>query len=579
MAESLCFALLRTTTLQILQSAGFESSHLTSADVLTDVFSRYLELLGQTTAELAEHSGRVKANALDTSTTFSELHIDIGSLRDWLEIGDGKVLLPSWSNGNDPGQVLNGISSMTKRDFTAEVRSLLMYSSIDVIRSGCQIVDPDDTIEYEYQEVPEDIDTLLSDDDAFTESSEEEFEEDDVDETNAAELHNGVEYGNHQSNYIPNHLPPLPIQSLDDDNVSAPQVEQPSSSTAQKQDSQAPKPLNAILLKTGKRKAPKEPYRHKIPFEDSYLGNLDIRGAEDSTMQDIQASSLEDNHKMVPFDKLSKYVEKKKDAGVQATKRHKSWANSEHFAENINPNRMLMFSDELVSTAPPSILEKIITKVAPSAAVSKLSAPNLWTDVIASGSSLPEDAISKPTVDVPEIPTPVIEKPAPAPVVVKRAKSNSISSAGTTVVHPPKKHEPVRTAAPTSLAALAASDSTPAAPKKSGLTVNLSLNTLGTHNQPAPSSAAAPSSSDSSTPKIRFKLKLPTVVESAPPPVEVSGGDTEVINCICDNPHVDYGTFMIACDNCSEWFHGDCVGIRESDQVAEWYCMRCRPRH
>ncbi|KAG2185583.1 hypothetical protein INT44_002376 [Umbelopsis vinacea] len=557
MAESLCFALLRTTTLQILQSAGFESSHLTSADVLTDVFSRYLELLGQTTAELAEHSGRGKANALDTSNTFSELHIDIGSLRDWLEIGDGKVLLPSWSNGNDPGQVLN-----------------------DVIHSGCQIVDPEDTIVYEYQEVPEDIDTL-SDDDAFTESSEEEYEEDDIDETNATESHNGVEYGNHQSNYIPNHLPPLPIQSLDDDNVSAPQAEQPSSSTAQKQDSAAPKPLNAILLKTGKRKAPKEPYRHKIPFEDSYLGNLDIRGAEDSTMQDIQASSLEDNHKMVPFDKLSKYVEKKKDAGVQATKRHKSWAKHEHFAENINPNRMLMFSDELVSTAPPSILEKIITKVAPSAAVSKLSAPNLWTDVIASGSSLPEEAISKPIIDVPDIPTPVIEKPkpAPAPVVVNRVKSNSISSAGTTVVHPPKKHEPVRTTAPTSLAALAASDTTPAAPKKSGLTVNLSLNTLGTHNQTTPSSSAAPLSSDSSTPKIRFKLKLPTVVEPAPPPVDVAGGDTEVINCICDNPHVDYGTFMIACDNCSEWFHGDCVGIRESDQVAEWYCMRCRPRH
>ncbi|CAO3694993.1 unnamed protein product [Umbelopsis ramanniana] len=557
MAESLCFALLRTTTLQILQSAGFESSHLTSADVLTDVFSRYLELLGQTTAELAEHSGRVKANALDTSTTFSDLHIDIGSLRDWLEIGDGKVLLPSWSNGNYPGQVLN-----------------------DVIRSGCQIVDPDDTIEYEYKEVPDDIDAQYSDDDAFTDSSEEEFEEEDVDESNDTESYTGVEYGKHQSNYIPNHLPPLPIQSLDDDNVPAPQPEQPSSTTAQKQDSQAPKPLNAILLKTGKRKAPKEPYRHKIPFEDSYLGNLDIRGAEDSTMQDIQASSLEDNHKMVPFDQLSKYVEKKKDAGVQATKRHKSWAKSEHFAENINPNRMLMFSDELVSTAPPSILEKIITKVAPSAAVSKLSAPNLWTDVIASGSSLPEEAITKPPVDIPEIPTPVIEKPAPAPVVVNRAKSNSISSAGTTIVHPPKKHEPVRTTAPTSLAALAASDSTPAATKKSGLTVNLSLNTLAAHSQPTPSSATAPSSSDSSTPKIRFKLKLPTVVEPTPPPppVDMSGGDTEVINCICDNPHVDYGAFMIACDNCSEWFHGDCVGIRESDQVAEWYCMRCRPR-
>ncbi|KAH8549144.1 hypothetical protein BGW37DRAFT_459810 [Umbelopsis sp. PMI_123] len=564
MAESLCFALLRTTTLQILQSAGFESSHLTSADVLTDVFTRYLELLGQTAAELAEHSGRVKANALDTTTTFSELHIDIGSLRDWLEIGDGKLLAPSWTNGNDPGQVIN-----------------------DVIHSGCQIVDPDDAIEYEYKEVPEDIDNLYNDDDASSSSGQEDFEEDYVNETNTTESPTGIEYGKHQSNYIPNHLPPLPILSLDDDNVPMAQPEQPTATTTQKQDSQAPKPLNSMLLKTGKRKAPKEPYRHKIPFEDSYLGNLDIRSAEDTTMQDIQASSGQDNHKMVPFDQLSKYVEKKKDAGVQATKRHRSWANSEHFTENINPNRMVMFSDELVSTAPPSILEKIITKVAPSAAVSKLSAPNLWTDVIASGSNLPEEAITKPSVHVPEVPTPAPEKAAPAPsAVVNRAKSNSISSAGVTVVHPPKKHEPVRTAAPTSLAALAASDSAPPAPKKSGLTVNLSLNPSSSHSQTAPPSATTPSSADSSTPKIRFKLKLPSVVEPAPPPppptpaepVDTAGGDAEIINCICDNPHVDYGTFMIACDNCSEWFHGDCVGIRESDQVAEWYCMRCRPR-
>ncbi|KAK4509167.1 uncharacterized protein ATC70_007517 [Mucor velutinosus] len=53
---------------------------------------------------------------------------------------------------------------------------------------------------------------------------------------------------------------------------------------------------------------------------------------------------------------------------------------------------------------------------------------------------------------------------------------------------------------------------------------------------------------------------------------------TEEIRCICENPRVDYGTFMIACDGCSTWFHGDCVGIAESDQVEEWYCRRCRKR-
>ncbi|KAI7900294.1 uncharacterized protein BX663DRAFT_563218 [Cokeromyces recurvatus] len=51
---------------------------------------------------------------------------------------------------------------------------------------------------------------------------------------------------------------------------------------------------------------------------------------------------------------------------------------------------------------------------------------------------------------------------------------------------------------------------------------------------------------------------------------------SEEIRCICENPTVDYGTFMIACDKCSIWFHGSCVGIAESDHVEEWYCRRCR---
>ncbi|CEP14822.1 hypothetical protein [Parasitella parasitica] len=46
---------------------------------------------------------------------------------------------------------------------------------------------------------------------------------------------------------------------------------------------------------------------------------------------------------------------------------------------------------------------------------------------------------------------------------------------------------------------------------------------------------------------------------------------SEEIRCICENPRIDYGTFMIACDRCSTWFHGDCVGIAERDQVEEWY--------
>lgn len=49
--------------------------------------------------------------------------------------------------------------------------------------------------------------------------------------------------------------------------------------------------------------------------------------------------------------------------------------------------------------------------------------------------------------------------------------------------------------------------------------------------------------------------------------------------CICKKPH--NGRFMISCDNCEEWYHGDCVGItvqrgRQMERRGEEYvCPRC----
>ncbi|KAI8888340.1 hypothetical protein K501DRAFT_320915 [Backusella circina FSU 941] len=102
-------------------------------------------------------------------------------------------------------------------------------------------------------------------------------------------------------------------------------------------------------------------------------------------------------------------------------------------------------------------------------------------------------------------------------------------------------------------------------------------------SQPTTSSIQNSNESSPSTPKIRFKVKAPPSVQSptvAPydpsPPSLPQAPQAEVIHCLCENPTVDYGTFMIACDNCSVWFHGSCVGIAEDDQVEEWYCRRCR---
>jgi hypothetical protein len=51
---------------------------------------------------------------------------------------------------------------------------------------------------------------------------------------------------------------------------------------------------------------------------------------------------------------------------------------------------------------------------------------------------------------------------------------------------------------------------------------------------------------------------------------------SETVRCLCENPTVDYGTFMISCDICLVWFHGSCVGITEQMLVEEWICSRCR---
>lgn len=47
--------------------------------------------------------------------------------------------------------------------------------------------------------------------------------------------------------------------------------------------------------------------------------------------------------------------------------------------------------------------------------------------------------------------------------------------------------------------------------------------------------------------------------------------------CICRKP--DSGKWMIGCDGCDDWFHGECVKIEESDGdlVDKYFCMKLLP--
>ncbi|KAM3872519.1 CXXC-type zinc finger protein 1-like [Diretmus argenteus] len=50
------------------------------------------------------------------------------------------------------------------------------------------------------------------------------------------------------------------------------------------------------------------------------------------------------------------------------------------------------------------------------------------------------------------------------------------------------------------------------------------------------------------------------------------------VYCVCRKP--DINCFMIGCDSCTEWFHGNCIGISEkaAKSIRVWYCLSCRDK-
>ncbi|VDL60310.1 unnamed protein product [Hymenolepis diminuta] len=50
----------------------------------------------------------------------------------------------------------------------------------------------------------------------------------------------------------------------------------------------------------------------------------------------------------------------------------------------------------------------------------------------------------------------------------------------------------------------------------------------------------------------------------------------EPLYCICRSSRCD--GFMIACDNCEEWFHGECISVtaKQADSIQSYYCQSCR---
>eukprot|EP01122_Echinamoeba_exundans_P008002 TRINITY_DN2574_c0_g1_i2.p1 TRINITY_DN2574_c0_g1~~TRINITY_DN2574_c0_g1_i2.p1 ORF type:complete len:268 (-),score=56.19 TRINITY_DN2574_c0_g1_i2:31-834(-) len=58
-----------------------------------------------------------------------------------------------------------------------------------------------------------------------------------------------------------------------------------------------------------------------------------------------------------------------------------------------------------------------------------------------------------------------------------------------------------------------------------------------------------------------------------------TGEHGEKLYCICRKPYVD-GVFMIACDKCDDWFHGECVNISSKDakKMSSYTCAQCEQK-
>ncbi|KAI8977243.1 hypothetical protein BDF20DRAFT_873723 [Mycotypha africana] len=436
MADNVCHSILRTATQQIIQSAGFEGANNQSIDTLTEVFEKYIELLGSTVTAYANLNDRTTGTARDVSETLEELNIDAKGLREWTE-KDGKALSPSWSAQSDPGRLLQGVINGGKPTF----EDILEYQFGDV--SEFELLSP----------------TLCPDADLSTATATTDDIEEDTEESPATPSNSARK---HLPDYVPAYFPSFPAEMKDEDADEAAAnmlKQQQLEAEKQKQLQQKQQQLQSSALPlpnvVKKRKKPIDnPFTHLIPYEDSSLAlestevdtvkSTALSNEQSGAQQPSPVSHLSQAQQQKPLFLLLKQSTKRNDTADAEeenstdvmhhnSKRRKSKHSTTtrslaHALQHLTKSDYqlgegLMVTEEgrrvcseqynqllqkqVENSAAPGnhmfyhedrMLDDIVQCIAPPIAVSKLMAPNLLTDVaiVSSGSSSNNNLSSMP---------------------------------------------------------------------------------------------------------------------------------------------------------------------------------------
>ncbi|KAI8137676.1 hypothetical protein BJV82DRAFT_674480 [Fennellomyces sp. T-0311] len=611
MTDKFCFALLRTTTLQILQSAGFDSAHIDPTNILTDVMSQYVQLLASTTSSYAQLAGRSTGNIWDVIDGLNELGMSPESLKEWLEL-EGKALAPPWSAQSDPGRTLEG-----------------------VVRNGRS--SHEDALVYEYKDIPSDEEFKDDDydaDDVYSLESEEEEEEEDIPNK---EEDKGL------PDYIPSYMPRFPSTVKEDATPPPRALPQVMPSISRQPSPGAPA---APIIVRHRKKPVDNPFTHVVPFEESALAmdkattlalslhENEENKEEEQQQQQQQVQPPATKRRRVALSSLPM----KKAMGSLASKdqQHRRKQQREALAGNYAMFRKFTQDDAAPGNTmfgnSSGVLVELLRRVAPPAMVSKLSSPNLLVDVatttpssaapIATGSNGTSSTAQQDPITVKSSGSssnnsnagasasssstsmlatlaggqysrkhteeifPASASSTTHTTLPFSSTASSLAAAAavalpTTSSTPPTQNIPSTTTprtnlTPISLASLSAGGkgSNNMGEKKKLPKLTLNLTNGGESSTPSTAENTPSSATSVNTPKIRFKIKPPEPAQEKINVISTDDAqDKEIVHCICSNPTVDYGTFMISCDKCHVWYHGECVDIAESDEVETWYCV------